>query len=168
MFTQLKKIAAALSAAALLSVASQPGLAQEHDHNHGHAHDMAGPAQLSLNNGQKWATDDNLRQGMSHIRDALVADLPAIHSGKASKKQYQALAQKTQEQISFMVSNCKLDPKADAMLHLLLGDIIAGADAMREKSSSEARKGAEKISRALEDYGVYFNHPGWHGAMHSH
>lgn len=163
-----KKIAASLGAVALLSVGAQTGFAQDHDHNHGHAHETAGPAQLSLNNGQKWATDDNLRQGMSRIRDALAADLPAIHSGKASAKQYKALAQKTQEQISFMVSNCKLDPKADAMLHLLLGDILAGADAMQGKSGSEARKGAEKVANALEEYGVYFNHPAWHGVMHSH
>lgn len=165
MFTHWKKIAATLTTATLLSLGTQLCLAQ--DHAHGHGHEATAPAQLSLNNGQKWATDDSLRQGMIRIRNALAADLTAIHSGKATAKQYQALAQKTNEQISFMVQNCKLDPKADAMLHLLLGDIIAGADAMGGKNSSEARKGAEKIAQALEEYGAYFNHPGWHGVMHS-
>ena len=62
-----------------------------------------------------------------------------------------------------MVKNCKLDENADAMLHLLLADIIAGADAMAGQDSSEARKGAEKIAHALENYPTYFDHPGWRG-----
>ena len=69
MFTQWKKIAATLSTAALLSVSAGAVLAQNHDHDHSHG--MEEPAQLTLNNGKKWTTDDNLRQGMSRIRDAL-------------------------------------------------------------------------------------------------
>lgn len=159
MFTQWKIIAATLTAAALLSVGAQPALAQGHDYSH----ETAGPSQLTLNNGQKWATDDNLRQGMSRIRDALAAELPAIQAGKATAEQYRELAQKTNDQIAFMVRNCKLDREADAMLHLLLADIIAGTDAMRGKNGSEARKGAEKIAHALDNYGAYFDHPGWRG-----
>ena len=161
MFTQWKKIAATLSTAALLSIGAGTALAQDHSHSHDAGHDTRGPAQLTLNNGKKWATDANLRQGMSRIRDALAAELPAIHAGKATAKQYQALAQKANDQIAFMVKNCKLDEKADAMLHLLLADIIAGADAMVLQDSSKARKGAEQIAHALENYATYFDHPGW-------
>jgi hypothetical protein len=161
MFTQWKKIAAILSTAALLSVCAGTALAQDPGHSHDAGQDTSGPAQLTLNNGKKWATDANLRQGMSRIRDALAAELPAIHAGKATAKQYQALAQKANDQIAFMVKNCKLDEKADAMLHLLLADIIAGADAMVLQDSSKARKGAEQIAHALENYATYFDHPGW-------
>lgn len=164
MITRWKKIAATLATAALLSVGAQPVLAQEHEHSHG----AAAPAPLTLNNGQKWITDDNLRLGMSRIRDALAAELPAIRAGKASVKQYRSLAKKTNEQIEFMVQKCKLEPQADAMLHLLLADIIAGADAMQAKKGSEARKGAEQIAHALENYGAYFDHPGWHETKHDH
>lgn len=163
MFTQWKKVAAILSTAALLSVGAGTALAQDHGHSHDAGHDTRGPAQLTLNNGKKWATDANLRQGMSRIRDALAAKLPAIHAGKATEKQYRALAQKANDQIAFMVKNCKLDEDADAMLHLLLADLIAGADAMMLQDSSEARKGAEKIAHALENYATYFDHPGWRG-----
>lgn len=166
MFTQWKKVAATLSAAALLSMNAGVTLAQGHDH--GHSHDAAEPAQLTLNNGKKWDTDANLRLGMSRIRDALSAELPAIHSGKATTEQYRALAQKTNDQIAFMVKNCKLDPKVDAMLHLVLADIIAGADAMMAQDGNEARKGAEKIARAVDNYGAYFAHPSWHGMKHAH
>lgn len=164
MITQWKKFAATLSTAALLSVGAQSGLAQNHDHSH----ESAGPAQLTLNNGQKWVTDKNLRLGMSRIRDALAAELPAIHAGKATVNQYRSLAQKIDKQTAFMVQNCKLEPKADAILHLLLADIIAGADAMRKIDVSEAGRGAEKVEHALENYATYFAHPGWHGMTHGH
>ena len=105
---------------------------------------------------------------MDRIRNALSAELHAIHTGKATAEQYRALAMKTNDQIAFMVKNCKLEPKADEMLHLVLADIIAAADAMSGKDIGEARKGAEKIAAALENYGTYFAHPGWHGVMSAH
>jgi len=166
MFAPWKIIIAILSTATLLSMGAKIALAQEH--NHAHAHHAAEKAQLTLNNGKQWETDDNLRKGMSSIRDALSAELPAIHSGKATAEQYQALARKTNDQITFMVKNCKLEPKADAMLHLVLADIIAATDAMAGKDSSEARKGAEKIAAALDNYGTFFAHPGWHEVKHAH
>lgn len=159
MFTQWKKIAVTLSAAALLSMSPVMVSAQDHSHSH----DAGEPAHLTLNDGKKWATDDNLRQGMSRIRDALAAELPAIHSGKATAEQYRALAQKTNDQIAFMVKSCKLEQKADAMLHLVLADVMAGADAMMGQDGSEAHKGAAKITHALENYATYFDHPGWRG-----
>ncbi len=160
---QWKKIAAILSVAALLG--TDPALAEE---DHHHSHEAAEPARLTLDNGKKWSTDASLRQGMNRIRDALAAELPAIHSGKATTEEYRSLAQKVNDQIAFMIKNCKLEPKVDAMLHLVLADIIAGADAMAAQDSSVAQKGAEKIAHALENYAAYFNHHGWHGASAIH
>ncbi|MFZ2301954.1 MAG: hypothetical protein WAW10_08810 [Gallionella sp.] len=162
MLAQWKKIAASLTAATLLNAGA--ALAQDHHHSHDHGQ----PAQLTLDNGKKWATDNNLRQGMSRIQNALSAELPAIHADKLAAEQYRALAQKTNDQIAFIVKNCKMDQKMDAVLHVVLADIIAGSDAMMAQNSSEARKGAEKIARALDNYGAYFDHPGWHGAKHAH
>lgn len=165
MFAQLKKITATLFAAILLNASTGAALAQDHGHSHPAAE---GAAQLSLNNGKKWATDDNLRQSMGRIRDALTAELPAIHSGKATAEQYRALAQKTNDQIAFIVKNCKVDQQTDAILHLVLADIIAGADMMMGHNGSTGHEGAGKIARALDNYGTYFDHPGWHGAVLSH
>lgn len=163
MFAQWKIIAATLSAAILLCMSPVMVSAQEHGHSHGHAHDMEKPVQLTLNDGKKWATDNSLRQGMERIRDALSAELPAIHSGKATAEQYQALAQKVNDQLAFMVKNCKLEPKADAVLHLILADIITGADILQARQGGEAHQGAVKIVHALENYAGYFDHPGWQG-----
>jgi hypothetical protein len=169
MFIQSKNIVAILSAAALLGLGARVALAQEHSHAHDHhAQHASESPQLTLNDGKKWETDDNLRQAMSRIRDALSAEVHAIHSGKATGEQYKALAQKTNDQITFMVKNCKLDQKADTMLHLVLAEIIAGTDAMLGKDVNEARKGAEKIAAALDNYGKYFAHPGWDGVKAAH
>lgn len=163
--TQWKKNAVVLSAALLLAIPAKAIMAGEHNH---HSHGPEKQAQLSLDNGKKWVTDENLRQAMARIRDALEADLHAIHSGKASAEQYRALAQKTHDQVAFITKNCKLEQKTDAMFHIVLADIIAGADAMAASDGKAARKGAEKLARALENYGAYFDHPGWQGAKHSH
>jgi len=159
MLTRWQKIAAILTTAALLSV----GVEMAWAHDHEHAHGEGGAARLTLNNGKKWTTDDKLRQGMDRIRDALAAELPAIRTGKMAAEQYRQLARKVNDQIAFMVQNCKLDRDTDAMLHLVLADITAGAHAMTGQDGSEARQGAEKIARALDSYGAYFYHPGWHG-----
>jgi len=164
MHTRWKIITAALSTALLLSVGT--GTAQAE--NHSHSHDAAKPAQLTLHNGQKWVTDKNLRQGMGNIHGLLAAELPAIHSGKITLKQYQALARKINEQTEFIVKNCKLDQETDAMLHLVLADIMNGAEAMTGKGDHEAHQGAVKIINALDNYATFFDHPGWQhaGAQH--
>lgn len=131
-------------------------------HDHGHSHDEAVPQKLSLKNGHKWETDDSLRQAMNHIRTEMAASQHVIHEGKMSLLQYQGLAKKINDQIAFVVQNCKMDKDADAMLHLVLADIIAGADALAEPEVSKARQGAERISHALKNYGAFFEHPGWH------
>jgi len=159
MFEIKKQFFAAVAMVACLSAGAQAALAEDH-----HSHHGAESAQLTLNNGKKWATDDNLRQGMTSIRDALAAELPAIHGGKESAQQYRDLAKKVDDQIAFMVKSCKLDKDADAMLHLVLARIIAGShDMAKQKGDKGRRQGAEKIAHALEDYAAHFDHPGWHG-----
>lgn len=130
-------------------------------HDHEHSHDDAAPQSLALKDGHKWATDDSLRQAMSGIRAVMAAGRPTGGEGGVSLQQYQALAGKVNEQIAFMVQNCKLDKEADAMLHLVLADLIAGAEAMAGRDGDKARQGAKQIAHALENYGAYFEHPGW-------
>ena len=64
----------ALTCSVLAALAINPVVAAEH------AHDHDGQAvQLQLNAGQKWETDAPLRQSMAAARQAVVAQLPAIH-----------------------------------------------------------------------------------------
>ena len=69
--------------------------------------------------------------------------------------------------IAYMVENCKLPTEADAMLHLVLAEIIEGSDAMQGKAYGvNKRAGAVKVVQALRSYGEYFDHPGWHPPGH--
>ena len=60
------------------------------------------------------------------------------------------------------MENCKLDPKADAQLHIIIGDLANGVETMQGKQPGQDRAtGVVEISRTLNTYGKYFNHPGW-------
>lgn len=117
-------------------------------HDHGHA---ASEAQLVLNQGKKWPTDAPLRQGMENIRTALGGGM-----------KYGALATKVSTEVAGIVQNCKLEPEADAQLHLVIADIMAGVEMLEGKVKGETRRaGAERIARALDAYGEHFDHAGW-------
>ncbi|MDP1681772.1 MAG: hypothetical protein Q8L39_08345 [Burkholderiales bacterium] len=119
------------------------------------------PSTLMLNNGKKWTIDAPLRKGMENIRAAMTTALPAIHTNKLSSAKYNALAQKVSNEIAGIVANCKLDPQADAQLHLILADILSGVETMQGKTKRIKRQtGAITVLGALEKYDAYFDHPG--------
>lgn len=147
---------------ALVAISAAPAALTAHPAFAQHQHEEAGgPHTLQLDHGRKWATDAPLRQAMTAIRDAIAAQHEGIHADTADAAQYQALAAKIDEQIAYMVANCKLKPEADAQLHVILSDIIAGSDLMKGGDKAQARKGAIKVVGALQKYPKYFRHPGW-------
>ncbi len=93
---------------------------------------------------------------MGRIRDAVAAAGPAPSQEAAA-----ALAQTVREQVSYLVANCKLKPRADAALHVLIADLLAGAESMVAAPSSG--EGLERIGSVLRRYPEYFEHPGWQG-----
>lgn len=142
------------------------GLAAAAEHHHGHEHGAA-PAKLALDNGKKWPTDEALRLGMGNIRNSIEASLPAIHDNKLSPAQYAELAKKVQGELGNIVANCKLEPKADAQLHIVVADIAEGAEAMASQAKKAKRQGgAVRIIGALDKYNAYFDHPGWKAIQH--
>ncbi len=141
----IRKTALALAVALAVGAPLAYGQAA---HEHGHAADEA---KLVLNQGKKWPTDAPLRQGMENIRAALGGGM-----------KYGALAKKVNAEVAGIVQNCKLEPEADAQLHIVIADILAGVEAMEGKVQGEARRaGAEKVARALDAYGEHFDHAGW-------
>lgn len=146
-------------AVALAFAFGVPALAAGEAHGHGHG---AEQAKLTLNHGKKWQTDAPLRQGMDNIRAALAGDLKTIHANKASAKQYETLAAKVEGEVAYVVQNCKLEPEADAQLHLVIAEVLGGAGAMQGKEQGVTpRDGAVRVVKALNEYGKYFDHPGW-------
>ncbi len=151
-----KPLASATAALGLTLGLSGAVIAASPEGHDGHG----GPAiEMRLNNGQKWQTDEPLRTGMGRIREALDAALPLIHTGRYGAAEFSALADRVQEQVDFVVANCKLPEEADLQLHVALTRVLDGINAMKGKDGQE--HGALAIVQALNAYGDRFDHPGW-------
>jgi hypothetical protein len=149
-------------AAAALAFASAAGRAQHAEHGHAHDATTAAILNLKLDGGEKWPTDASLRIGMAEIRAAFEADHPAIHAGKETDAQYDALAGRIEAQVNAIVANCKLPPAADANLHYLVADLLQGVGLMRGQDPQRTRHdGAALVHGALSAYGQYFDDPNW-------
>jgi hypothetical protein len=149
-------LAVALLAGASLGMTFPAVAADAHDHHH-----EAAPAKLQLNQGKKWATDAPLRRAMAAMRADLAGRLHAIHKGSLGKDDYAALGKSIEGHIGAIVSQCKLGPAADAMLHIVIGDLGNAADVMQGKAPGQSAEAAHRAVMALNDYGRYFAHPGW-------
>lgn len=132
-----------------------------HAAEHGHADEGHGPARLQLNQGKKWETDAPLRQGMAKLRAGMGEKLEAIHKGKLSADEAKALGEKIDAELATIVAQCKLEPQADAMLHLILADLMAASEVMQGKHKGKPVTAARKAVGALNSYGRYFNDPQW-------
>jgi len=151
-------------AAGMLTLIATSGARAQQEHEHGHAHDSSAAAvtQLKLDGEQKWPTDASLRAGMSAIHAAFQADHPAIHAGKQTDAQYDALAGRIELQVNSIVANCKLPPAADANLHYVIADLLQGVSLMRGQDPKRTRHdGAALVHGALRAYGQYFADPDW-------
>lgn len=153
----LPSLAAVILAATLAS--GQPAMAAEEHHHHDES--SAAAQKLELNAGKKWATDAALRQAMDDINQAMAKALPLIHKKRFSDADYATLATTINQKVAYAVKHCKLEAKADAMLHLVIGELLAGAEMMEGKPAAERHDGVVRVRQALESYGKYFQHPNW-------
>ena len=146
----------ALVTAALAIGAGHPALAADT-----HAHAAGAPAELALDHGRRWATDEPLRRHMGDLHGLLVTRIDSIHAGRLSPADFRALGAAVEQKVAAIVAECKLPPDADAMLYLIVADLVAGADLMQGKASGQPADGAHKVVEAANAYGRYFEHPGW-------
>jgi hypothetical protein len=155
MKTRRTLLATALVAAFALGAGNPAFAADPHQHAAGE------PTRLVLDHGRKWATDEPLRRNMAEIRTVLAAKGAGIHKGTLAPEDYRALGALVEARVAAIVAECKLEPAADANLHLVVAELVAGADAMQGKSTASPSAGAVRTVRAVNQYGRYFNHPGW-------
>jgi len=159
MFKHTWTILSACTALVLGAASPVTGNAQE---NHAHTHSTAGVNQLQLNAGNRWTTDAPLRSGMAAIRKAFEADHPAIHAGKQTPAQYDALAARIEKELQSIITNCKLPPDADANLHYIVADLMQGVGLMRDADTAGSRhEGASLVHGALDAYPRFFDDPTW-------
>lgn len=131
--------------------------ADEHSHGHGSA-----PAKLQLNKGKKWQTDEPLRKSMVSIREAVHGAPAPLHKGTAKPEAYAEVGKRVEAEVGKIVKECKLPPDADAQLHIVVADLIAGADAMKDAKDAKAgRAGLIKVNSAVTAYAKHFDHPGF-------
>ena len=134
-----------------------------------HDHGKSAPHKLELNAGKKWGTDDALRKAMSGIQASVTQTLPAAHAGKSSVADYDAFGKDVTAQVTYMVENCKLDPQADAQLHIIVADLMAGVEAAQGKHGEKKRaSGVVKVAQAANAYGKHFDHAGWKAIQMPH
>ncbi len=144
-------------ATGMMSLAA-PVYAAEHEHKHEAQH--AAPV---LKPGQKWASDEVLRQGMDNIRQAMLANRVAIETERLGAKDYQQLAATVSKETANIVENCKLSKDADTAFHtIVLADLMQSTEMMKTSPKTQAqRAGAFGVLQSLRHYGEYFQHPGW-------
>jgi len=123
--------------------------------------DAHGAVKLQLNKGKKWETDAPLRQGMAAMRASMDEKLGAIHKGKLTAEEYRALGSKIDTEVGSIVAQCKLAPEADAMLHLVVADLLGAAEIMQGKHKGSPAAAARTAVGALNKYGRYFDDPQW-------
>lgn len=101
---------------------------------------------------------------MNDINQAMAEVLPLIHKNQFGDEAYRALAATVSRKVAYAVEHCKPEPKADAMLHLVIADLMTGAETMEGKTANPRHDGAVRVLEALKAYGQYFQHPGWKAA----
>jgi hypothetical protein len=141
--------------AAMLLVAPLSSFAQ-----HEHEHEEADAGALAPDHGAKWATDAPLRSGMEQIRKLIAAPQATVAAGGSlSAADAQQLGVSVRHQVDELIRNCKLDPEADAALHVLIADMLQGAAELAGEPPSAG--GLARIRNAVDQYPRYFSHPGW-------
>ena len=145
----------------LLLIATAPVSAAEH------AHPAPASAARSTLQGaapvHKFVTDAALRQGMTTIAAVVGQPAAAIEAGTLKGPAYLDMATQIDGQVAYIFKNCKLEPKADHMLHDILHDVSEAVVLMRRSSVPIQRTGVIALNQALRNYAKYFDHPGWTG-----
>jgi len=142
--------------ASLCLALAGPVLAAGAEHSHGHG----APVKLQLDAGKKWPTDAALRGAMGSLRETMAASLHGIHENRLKPAEYAALAGKVEQEAGRIVAECKLDARADEQLHIVVAELLAGAERMAGKVKGASRQGgAVRVIGALDKYATYFDDP---------
>lgn len=159
-----KRLSLLVSAAGLLLLLGL-GAMWHHFHSEaaahgGHAHgEEADESGLVLNHGKKWPTDATLRAGMGRIGDQATALLETHARGELDAARANASADAIEKEIHQLMAVCRLEPSADATLHVILTGLIRGSRGLAGDPHSAAS--AADLRQALERYPQYFDHAGW-------
>ncbi|QYM78890.1 carbonic anhydrase [Horticoccus luteus] len=129
-------------------------------------HSGHGAVGLTLQHGERWETDAPLRSGMQRIRDAVALSLDEAHATTTAPAAAKTLDATVQENVAYLIQNCRLPPAADADLHVILSELLAGADLLAADARSV--EGKARLTHALQAYATHFDHPNWRSLPEAH
>lgn len=127
----------------------EPVVQESHD-----AHASHDAAATAPPDGDRWPTDEALRTGMSRI-DAAVERTRAM-TQPVTREQTQELARAVEENVSYIIENCRLPPEPDAALHVLIGRMMAAVGELKRDAPADAA--VNELVRVLQDYRGAFDH----------
>lgn len=155
--TRIPALVLALAVAASLSACSRKPAAPASDAPTADVHDAhgtAGAAAPSPPAGTLWPTDEPLRTGMSRIQAAV--EQASADGRPLSRDAARQLAGTVEENVTYIVRNCKLPPEPDAALHVLIGRMMTAAGVLKgEVDSSQAA--VAQLDGVLHDYRLAFD-----------
>lgn len=104
----------------------------------------------------RYPADAALRTAMARVR-AAVGALERARKDRAAPAQVRALSTELDAQVMRVFAECRLEPQADASLHVILGMILKASRAMRDTPGDFTPVAA--MQRALADYARLFDDP---------
>lgn len=122
-------------------------------HDAHEAHDSPHGTSIAPPDGERWPTDKPLRTGMSRIQAAVEQSTTA---SPLSRELSLALARTIEQNVTYIIEHCKLPPRADAALHVVIARILAGTHRLKEDASTDAA--VAQVLDALRDYRDAFDH----------
>ncbi len=137
---------------ALLCAAGSPAFAQDH------AHHMPQAAVARDAPAQRWLADAPLREGMGRI-GRTVATFEHHEHEHMNPGQAVALVDLLEQDVQFLIANCKLEPEADMALHMIIAKLSLAAQAV--KADPDDRSTIPAMREALRDYERQFDDPGF-------
>ena len=154
--TRMPKFLLLLAVAASLAGCSRDGGATADDasvQDTHRAHGADGAPVAAPPNGQLWPTDEPLRAGMARIQVAIEqasAEVQPLSRDSAGR-----LAGTVEENVAYIVKNCRLPPEPDAALHVLIGRLMNAANQLKAEPAAETA--VSELDAILRDYRSTFD-----------
>ena len=118
------------------------------------AAEEAHPAELTLNKGSKWKTDESTRFHAANLRTAIEEFNKKKEPGLTG---YHSFAAELQTELGALVKSCRMKGADHEALHLWLGPVMKQtADLKSVRTAEEGKMVTEQLSADIQKFDQYF------------
>ena len=126
-------------------------------HHHSHSHkNHTNDKGLTLNQGQKWETDEVMRNNMERIHSGLLKLKKAEKSGMAVQTDYLSFYATVQSATETIITNCRMSPEMDQAYHVILEKMLEEAEKLKDTGTQ--KNVSDEFVSAFMQYQKYFDH----------